>query len=455
MKLDNETIVHRYGKALFELAEEMKIRNKFHSELQEYKKVLQNEPQLKVFMSSNQISPEAKLKIMEILKKDSSKLMTNLLDMLYDYGRITSLEGIIDEFDRLNDEFEKTVRASVITAIELDEERKQKLASSFANVVGAKKIIIDPIVDPGIIGGVILTIIFCQDYSVGTAIYFGFWHSVSAFCNAGFDILGGSNFADYIFHPFFNLILLIEVICGGLGFAVLLDIYQKRKWQKLSINSKLVLVTTGFLILIGSVFIFILEYGNQNTLGDLGLFDKVMVSTFMASMARTSGFSMLDIGSLTEPSLLLIMFLMFIGGSPASTGGGIKTTTIAVIFAAIWSLIRGREDVVIFERTVPPIVIFRAMSIFFVSAIVVFLMSMFLCLTEDIALSKILFESVSMFATVGLPTGTINEMDASSRIVIIFVMLMGRIGIISFAMALVIRKKKNKIRYPEDKFIIG
>ena len=289
------------------------------------------------------------------------------------------------------------------------------------------------------IGGVILTIIFCQDYSVGTAIYFGFWHSVSAFCNAGFDILGGSNFADYIFHPFFNLILLIEVICGGLGFAVLLDIYQKRKWQKLSINSKLVLVTTGFLILIGSVFIFILEYRNQNTLGDLGLFDKVMVSTFMASMARTSGFSMLDIGSLTEPSLLLIMFLMFIGGSPASTGGGIKTTTIAVIF----------------ERTVPPIVIFRAMSIFFVSAIVVFLMSMFLCLTEDIALSKILFESVSMFATVGLPTGTINEMDASSRIVIIFVMLMGRIGIISFAMALVIRKKKNKIRYPEDKFIIG
>lgn len=156
MKLDNETIVHRYGKALFELAEEMKIRNEFHSELQEYKKVLQNEPQLKVFMSSNQISPEAKLKIMEILKKDSSKLMTNLLDMLYDYGRITNLEGIIDEFDRLNDEFEKTVRASVITAIELDEERKQKLASSFANVVGAKKVIIDPIVDPGIIGGVIL-----------------------------------------------------------------------------------------------------------------------------------------------------------------------------------------------------------------------------------------------------------------------------------------------------------
>ena len=305
------------------------------------------------------------------------------------------------------------------------------------------------------VGGIILTWIFGQDYGIISAIYYGFWHSITAFCNAGFDILGGNNFSRYIFHPFFNIVILIEVICGGLGFAVLLDIYQKHRWENLSINSKLVLATTLFLVIGGSIFLFILEYANQETLGHLDLFDKIMVSVFMASMARTSGFSMLDINSLTEPSLLFIMFLMFIGGSPASTGGGIKTTTIAVIFAAIWSLIRGREDVVIFKRTVPPIVIFRAMSIFFVSAVVVFMMSMFLCLTEDIQLSKILFESVSMFATVGLPTGTINEMDTASRIVIIFVMLMGRIGIISFAMALVIRKKKHKVRYPEDKFIIG
>lgn len=209
------------------------------------------------------------------------------------------------------------------------------------------------------------------------------------------------------------------------------------------------------LIFGGTIGIFIFEYTNFDTLGHLDLPNKILVSTFMASMARTSGFSMLDMSTLTEPSMLMIMCLMFIGGSPASTSGGIKTTTIAVIFAAIWSLVRGREDVVIFKRTVPPIVIFRALSIFFVSAVVVFLMSMFLCLTEDIPLSRILFESVSMFATVGLPTGTINEMNTASRIVVIFVMLMGRIGIISFAMALVIRKKKHKIRYPEDKFIIG
>ena len=305
------------------------------------------------------------------------------------------------------------------------------------------------------IGGVLLTLIFYQDYNIIIAIYYGFWHSVSAFCNAGFDILGGSVFSEYIFHPLFNIVLLIEVICGGLGFAVLIDVYQRRNWEDLNINSKLVLVTTFVLIFGGTIGIFIFEYTNFDTLGHLDLPNKILVSTFMASMARTSGFSMLDMSTLTEPSMLMIMCLMFIGGSPASTSGGIKTTTIAVIFAAIWSLVRGREDVVIFKRTVPPIVIFRALSIFFVSAVVVFLMSMFLCLTEDIPLSRILFESVSMFATVGLPTGTINEMNTASRIVVIFVMLMGRIGIISFAMALVIRKKKHKIRYPEDKFIIG
>ena len=304
------------------------------------------------------------------------------------------------------------------------------------------------------IGGFILTVIFWQDYGFA-AIYYGFWHATSAFCNAGFDILGGSNISNYILNPLFNAVLFIEVVCGGLGFAVLLDIWQNRYWKKFGINTKIVLATTAILILIGTVFIFILEYGNEGTLAPYNILEKIMASLFMASMSRTSGFSMLDMNALTEPTLLFIMFLMFIGGSPASTGGGIKTTTIAVIFAAIWSLIRGREDVVIFERTVPPIIIFRALSIFFVSASVVFLTTMFLCLTEDIPLGKIFFEAVSMFSTVGLPTGTVSEMQPFSRVVIIFVMLMGRIGIISFGMALVVRRKKTKIRYPEDKFIIG
>lgn len=304
------------------------------------------------------------------------------------------------------------------------------------------------------IGGLILTVIFWPDYGF-SAIYYGFWHATSAFCNAGFDILGGNNITNYVLNPLFNLVLLLEVICGGLGFAVLLDIFQQKYWKKFGINTKIVLATTAILIFLGTIFIFILEFNNGKTMASFNILEKIMASLFMASMSRTSGFSMLDMNALTEPTLLFIMFLMFIGGSPASTGGGIKTTTIAVIFAAIWSLIRGRDDVVIFERTVPPIVIFRALSIFFVSASVVFLTTMFLCLTEDIPLGKIFFEAVSMFSTVGLPTGTVSEMQPSSRVVIIFVMLMGRIGIISFGMALVIRKKKQKIRYPEDKFIIG
>ncbi len=325
---------------------------------------------------------------------------------------------------------------------------------SFAGVVKLVIIIVKMTLVFEVIGGVFLSIIFFPDYGI-SSIYYGFWHSISAFCNAGFDILGGTAFTNYIFHPLFNIVILFEVVCGGLGFAVLLDIYQKRAWKNLNISSKVVLMTTIYLIIGGTLFIFIFEFNNTDTIGDFNLFNKIMTSAFMASMVRTAGFSMVDITSMTEPSMLLIMMLMFIGGSPASTGGGIKTTTIAVIFAAIWSLIRGREDAVMFQRTIPPIVVFRALSIFFISAAVIFLMSLFLCLTESIPLNRILFESVSMFATVGLPTGTVSQMNTGSRLVIILVMLMGRIGIISFMMALVIRKKKTRVRYPEDKFIIG
>lgn len=325
---------------------------------------------------------------------------------------------------------------------------------SVAGVVKLVIIIVKTTLVFEIIGGVVLSIIFAPDYGL-MGIYYGFWHSISAFCNAGFDILGSDNITSYITHPFFNFVLLFEVICGGLGFSVLLDMYNQRQWRKLNINTKIVLVTTAIIIAIGFLAILILEYHNDNTIGSMGLGGKLLSSFYMASMARTSGFCMLDMQYLHEPTLLLIMCLMFIGGSPASTGGGIKTTTIAVIFAAVWSLIRARDNVVIFQRTVPPIAIFRALSIFFVSALVVFVMAILLSLTEDMPIGKILFESVSMFATVGLPTGTVAEMNTLSRMMIIFVMLMGRIGIISFAMALVMRKRRHKIRYPEDKFIIG
>lgn len=305
-----------------------------------------------------------------------------------------------------------------------------------------------------LIGGIILTFVFLPDYGL-KSVYYGFWHSASAFCNAGFDILGSDNFTNYVFNPVFNFIIILEVICGGLGFAVLMDIYEQRRWKRLNINSKLVLITTATILAIGFILIFTFEFLNPATMGNFPILDKVMSTFFMTAACRTAGFSMFSIDSLSEPTLLLVMFLMFIGGSPASTGGGIKTTTIAVIFAAIWSLIRGREDVVIFERTVPAVVIFRALSIFFVSAIVIFSTSMFLTFTEDEPLAKILFESISMFSTVGLPTGMIDRMNDGSRVLIILVMLMGRIGIISFVTALVIRKKRDKIRYPEDKFIIG
>lgn len=156
MALDNMTIAHRYGKALFDLALEQAALSDVCAELNELKKVLKAEPQLVLFMTSPQISGAQKLAMLETLKNGASQLTVNLLTMLHDYGRVANLEAIIDEFNRLNDEFEKTVRATVTTAVKLDETQKQKLAAAFANVVGAKKVIIEQVVDESIIGGVIL-----------------------------------------------------------------------------------------------------------------------------------------------------------------------------------------------------------------------------------------------------------------------------------------------------------
>lgn len=156
MKLDNQTVARRYGKALFDVSLEKNTREQLSLELSELKKFLHNVPQFKDFISSNAIKPDAKTEMMKTLTKDTSDLLTNLLNMLYDYKRLTNLEDIINEFDRLNDEFEKTVRATVTTAIKLDEDQKKRLESSFANVVGANKVIFNQKIDESIIGGVIL-----------------------------------------------------------------------------------------------------------------------------------------------------------------------------------------------------------------------------------------------------------------------------------------------------------
>ena len=239
-------------------------------------------------------------------------------------------------------------------------------------------------------------------------------------------------------------------------FAVMNDIWGQRNWTKLTPQSKIVILTTLVLLVFGTLILFLLEKDNTGTIGGLGVGGKLLASWFESVTARTAGFAMFDNGLLTESSLLMLILLMFIGASPASTGGGIKTSTFAIIVASIWSLIRGREDVVLFSRTVSVDVILRALAIFFLAASVTFFAAAYLCLTEGIPVIKAGFEVVSAFATVGLSTGITAELSSDGKFLLIVMMLMGRVGIITFAMAFA-RKRNNRrlCRHPEGKFVIG
>ncbi|MFA6850688.1 MAG: TrkH family potassium uptake protein [Selenomonadaceae bacterium] len=304
------------------------------------------------------------------------------------------------------------------------------------------------------LGGTVLALRFAADYG-WTGIYYGYWHAVSAFCNAGFDVFGGTTLCGYVDDPVVTFTLAGLIVFGGIGFAVMEDIWRNRSWRKIAVQTKVVLVTTIFLLALGTVGVFLLEYKNTTTIGNLSIAGKLLASFFQSVTARTAGFSMFDTGGLGDSALVFMLILMFIGASPGSTGGGIKTSTLAVIAAAIWSFIRGKDEVTLFNRAVASETILKALAIFFLSATLVFFVTMYLCVAENIPALKIVFEVVSAFATVGLSTGITPDLSSDGKFVLIIMMLIGRVGVFTFAMSIALKKEKNKYHHPMGKFTIG
>lgn len=304
------------------------------------------------------------------------------------------------------------------------------------------------------IGGTILALRFAADYG-WTGIYYGYWHAVSAFCNAGFDVLGGTAICDYVDDPVVTLTLAGLIILGGIGFAVMEDIWKNYSWEKFAVQTKVVLTATIFLLVLGTVGVFLLEYKNTTTIGDLSIAGKLLASFFQSVTARTAGYSMFNNGYLGDSALVFMLIIMFIGASPGSTGGGIKTSTLAVIAASIWSFIRGKDEVTLFDRAVASETILKALAIFFLSATLVFFVTMYLCVAENMPALKIVFEVVSAFATVGLSTGITPDLSSDGKFILILVMLIGRVGVFTFAMSIALQKGKNKYHHPMGKFTIG
>ncbi|MDR3563164.1 MAG: TrkH family potassium uptake protein [Negativicutes bacterium] len=287
-------------------------------------------------------------------------------------------------------------------------------------------------------------------------IYYGYWHAISAFCNSGFDLFGGfKSFSAFVNDVTVNLTVTTLVILGGIGFAVIADVWQQRRWRKFSLHTKVVLVTTVFLIALGMIVILSMEVDNPDTMQHLSVKGKLLSSYFQSVTARTGGFSTISIGRMEDSTLFFLVILMFIGASPGSAGGGIKTSTLAVLTAAIWALIRGREDVQMFGRKIPNSMVYKAFAIGFLASVLIIVVTMALAISENATFLSILFEVVSAFATVGLSTGLTPELSVHGKLWIIATMFAGRLGPVTLALALAMRQEKQLIKYPEGKVIIG
>ncbi|MED3690790.1 TrkH family potassium uptake protein [Peribacillus butanolivorans] len=306
-------------------------------------------------------------------------------------------------------------------------------------------------------GALILSIRFSFDMPIGKAIYYGVFHSISNFNNAGFDLMGEfRSLTPYASDPFVTLTIAFLITLGGIGFIVMNEIYEYRDTHRLSVHTKVVLMASLILTIGGAILIFIFEFGNAKTLQPLSFMGKTLASLFQSVTPRTAGSNTLNIPDLTQPTLLLIIFLMFVGASPGSTGGGIKTTTLATLIGTVWSQIKGKEDVVLFRYRIVNETIFKALSVTFIGLFIVSTITILLTITETGSdFLTVLFEATSAFATVGLSMGLTPELSPIGRILIIFTMFAGRVGPLTFAFAIAMRRKPDPFRRPKGKIMIG
>ncbi|NLK95409.1 MAG: Trk family potassium uptake protein [Clostridiales bacterium] len=308
-----------------------------------------------------------------------------------------------------------------------------------------------------IFGALLLSTQFVPEYGIIKGMGFSFFHSISAFCNAGFDLFG--NFTSLTNHNTNSVIILtisFLIIIGGLGFTVWLEIYNYNGTRKLSLHSKIVILITSLLLVIGTILFLAVEFENSNTIGNMGVKDKLLNSFFSSVTPRTAGFNSVDTNGTTNAGKLLTVILMFIGGSPGSTAGGLKTVTFGVILLTVISVIRGREDTEVFERRIPKEIVYRSFAIFIIAFTLVLTVAMILSITEpDEKFIDLLYEATSAFGTVGITTGVTQRLSTVGKIIIMITMYLGRVGPLTVAFAIIRSRKKTGIKYPKGKILIG
>ena len=306
-------------------------------------------------------------------------------------------------------------------------------------------------------GAIILAIRFSFDMPFGKAVYFGIFHAISIFNNAGFDVMGEfRSLTDYVDDPIVVLTVCSLIIIGGLGFIVINELYEYRQTHRISLHTKVVLITTLILIVGSTILIFLFEYGNGKTLGPLSSTGKALGAFFHGVTPRTAGANTLSMSDLTHATLFLTIFLMFIGGGSGSTAGGIKVSTFAVLMATAIAQLKGKEDVVLFKRRIVVESILKAFTVATCGTMIVVVVTFLLSITEHgHDFMMYLFEATSAFSTVGLSMGLTTELSPIGRILIIFTMFVGRLGPLTLGFAITKRQRKEAYRHPKGNIMIG
>lgn len=309
-------------------------------------------------------------------------------------------------------------------------------------------------------GALVLMLHFLPDYGFRQAAIWGIFHAISAFCNAGFDIFGalqpGSSVACFNNDPVVLITLMCMIAVGGLGFFVWEELARIRSFRKFSVYTKLVLLTTGVLILAGAVLFLILEWNNPETLGEMPVGQKLLNAFFQSVTLRTAGFASVDQGGLTDAGKAASMVLMLIGGSSGSTAGGLKTVTFVVLFLFLLSRARGRSSVNVFYREIPGEKVMDAMTIAGIMIALAMFGGLFISATSPIGFTDALYEAVSALATVGLTAGVTTSLSIPAQILIIVFMYFGRIGVLTISLGFLMGDRAaDRFRYAHTNLLIG
>jgi trk system potassium uptake protein TrkH len=307
-----------------------------------------------------------------------------------------------------------------------------------------------------LLGAVALSIGFISvGLGIREGIFQGVFHAIMAFCNAGFPTIPGGDLVPYAGNWLIVGALVAVITLGGLGFPVLVDLYSFREDRRLSLHSRVVLITSAVLVVVGAASVAFFEWTNPHTLGGQSLNAKAAMSLFQGVTPRTAGFSTVSYPEMREPTLLVQVVLMFIGTAPTSTGGGIKVTILALVALIVLAQIRGQENITLFWRTLPRALVARALSILTLATLLVLTSTLALMISDGLDLLPALFEVTSAFGTVGLSLDITPRLSTFGKLLISLIMFLGRVGPTTFIVALAARQSPPRYKYPEEEIAIG